>query len=64
MVVSGDFNIKIGNKESELYQNDDQISKGGRYLLDALTDHLLELMNKLHTMGPGRTHVKATAGTS
>ena len=64
VVVSGDLNLKIGAGQSGLVNNEPTVSKGGQFLLEALEETDLEIANKLHKRGPGRTHVDATAGSS
>ena len=36
VVISGDFNLKIGNDRSGLGRNEATVSRGGRFLLEAL----------------------------
>ena len=63
LVWCGDLNIKIGNEESGLHENDPAVSKGGKFLLEALKETDMELCNSLHK-GKGHTHFDATTNTS
>ena len=64
VLFCGDLNVKVGNTKSGLVGNDAAESPGGKFLMEAVEETDLELLNTLHTRGDGRTHVDATAGSS
>lgn len=63
VVWAGDINVKVGCEKSGLSNNEPTVSKGGKFLLEALDDTALEICNDLYA-GIGHTHIDATAGTS